>query len=119
MRVLHHLFSKPFELVCRLGLAYAGSHRDDLISLLLPHVADETVSMEIASLSALALGFIGVGSCNYEVTSSILQTLMEREDSDLNEKWARFMALGLALLFLGKAFNAGWALDLLYFLSLS
>lgn len=58
--------------------------------------------MEIASLSALALGFIGVGSCNYEVTSTILQTLMEREDSQLNEKWARFMALGLALIFLGK-----------------
>jgi hypothetical protein len=64
--------------------------------------------MEIASLSALALGFIGVGSCNYEVTSTILQTLMEREDSHLNEKWARFMALGLALLFLGKTFH-GWA----------
>lgn len=88
-----------------LGLAYAGSHREDLISLLLPHIADEAISMEIASLSALALGFIGVGSCNYEVTSTILQTLMEREDSQLTEKWARFMALGLALLFLGEFTN--------------
>lgn len=58
--------------------------------------------MEIASLSALALGFIGVGSCNYEVTSTILQTLMERDDKQLNEKWGRFMVLGLALQFLGQ-----------------
>jgi len=85
-------------------MSYVGSHREDLIALLIPHVQDETVSMEIASLSALSLGFIGVGSCNGEVASTILQTLMEREDSQLSEKWARFMALGLALLFLGKTF---------------
>lgn len=86
-----------------LGLAYAGSHRDDLCGLLLPHVADDGVSMEIASLTALALGFIFVGSCNGEITSTILQTLMEREDKELHEKWARFMALGLALLYLGMS----------------
>jgi 26S proteasome regulatory subunit N1 len=30
-----------------MGFAYAGSHRDDLLPLLLPHVADDGVSMEI------------------------------------------------------------------------
>ncbi|KAH9942824.1 armadillo-type protein [Amylocystis lapponica] len=84
-----------------LGLAYAGSHREDLLALLLPHVADETVSMEIASLAALALGFIFVGSGNGEIASTILQTLMERDDKQLEEKWARYMALGLALVYLG------------------
>ncbi|TFK41669.1 armadillo-type protein [Crucibulum laeve] len=87
-----------------LGLAYAGSHREDLLPFLLPHVADDTVSMEIASLAALALGFIFVGSENGEVTGTILQTLMEkfdRADKSLDEKWARFMALGLGLLYLG------------------
>ncbi|KAG6831057.1 hypothetical protein H0H92_012980 [Tricholoma furcatifolium] len=87
-----------------LGLAYAGSHREDLLALLLPHVADESVSMEIASLAALALGFIFVGSENGDVTGTVLQTLMEkaeREDKSLDEKWARFMALGLGLLYLG------------------
>jgi 26S proteasome regulatory subunit N1 len=88
-----------------LGLAYAGSHREDLLTLLLPHVADENVSMEIASLSALALGFVFVGSANGEVNSTISQTLMERVERDpksLGEKWGRFMALGLALLYLGE-----------------
>lgn len=85
-----------------LGLAYAGSHREDLLTLLLPQVGDDSVTMEVASLSALALGFIFVGSENGEITSTILQTLMEREDKALDEKWARFMALGLALLYLGS-----------------
>ncbi|KAG6857037.1 hypothetical protein H0H87_010391 [Tephrocybe sp. NHM501043] len=87
-----------------LGLAYAGSHREDLLSFLLPHVADDSVSMEIASLAALALGFIFVGSENGEVTATILQTFMEKAehaDKSLDEKWARFMALGLGMLYLG------------------
>ncbi|KAG6873884.1 hypothetical protein C0995_009663 [Termitomyces sp. Mi166 len=87
-----------------LGLAYAGSHREDLLPFLLPHVADDAVSMEIASLAALALGFVFVGSENGEVTGTILQTLMEkaeREDKALDEKWARYMVLGLGLLYLG------------------
>ncbi|ETW75927.1 hypothetical protein HETIRDRAFT_54132 [Heterobasidion irregulare TC 32-1] len=85
-----------------LSFAYAGSQREDILSLLLPLVADDSVSMEIASLSALAIGFIFVGSENGEASSTILQTLMERDDKVLEEKWARFMGLGLALLYLGE-----------------
>ena len=84
-----------------LGLAYAGAQRADIMDLILPYVADEGVSMEIASLASLALGFIFVGSGNGEIASTILQTLMEREDKYLDEKWARYMVLGLALLYLG------------------
>jgi len=57
--------------------------------------------MEISSLAALALGFVFVGSGNGEVAGTILQAMMEREEKDLNDKWARFLGLGLALLFLG------------------
>jgi 26S proteasome regulatory subunit N1 len=84
-----------------LGLAYAGSHRENLLPLLLQHVADDSVSMEIASLSVLAIGFVFVGSGSGDVAGTILQTLMEREDKYLDEKWARFMVLGLAFLYLG------------------
>jgi 26S proteasome regulatory subunit N1 len=87
-----------------LALAYAGSHREDLLQLLIPHISDDA-TMEIASLATLALGFIFVGSENGEITSTILQTLMEkaeRGDVGLDEKWARFMALGLGLLYLGE-----------------
>lgn len=57
--------------------------------------------MEIASLAALSLGFIFVGSEHGDVASTILQTLMERDEKALDEKWSRFMVLGLALLYLG------------------
>lgn len=88
-----------------LGMAYAGSHREDIIPLLLPHVADDGVSMEIASLATLSLGFIFVGSQHGEISETILQVLMEKSekgDKSLDEKWARFMVLGLGLLYLGK-----------------
>lgn len=92
-----------------LGLAYAGSHREDILPFLLPHVADDTVTMEISSLAALALGFIFVGSENGEVTATILQTFMDKfdkeDDKSLDEKWARFMALGLGLLYLGECIS--------------
>ncbi|GAA5826816.1 hypothetical protein JCM11251_002904 [Rhodosporidiobolus azoricus] len=85
-----------------IGIAYAGTQREDIRDLLLPAIADTTVSLEIASMSALALGFVFVGSCDGEVTSAVLQTMMEREEAELKEKWGRFLALGLALLYLGR-----------------
>ncbi|KAJ7456356.1 armadillo-type protein [Mycena galericulata] len=91
------------SVIMGLGMAYAGSHREDLLQLLIPHISDD-VSMEVASLATLALGFIFVGSENGEITSTILQTITEkaeRSDGGLDEKWARFMALGLGLLYLG------------------
>jgi len=87
-----------------LGLAYCGSHREDIISYILPHVSDDSVSMEVSSLAALSLGFIFVGSKNGDISSSMLQTLLEKHeasDKGLDEKWAKFFVLGLALLFLG------------------
>jgi len=71
------------------------------MGLLLPVVADDSLSMEIISLAALSLGFIFVGSGNGEVASTILQVMMERDDKTLDEKWGRFLSLGLALLYLG------------------
>lgn len=72
------------------------------MGLLLSVVADDSLSMEIISLAALSLGFIFVGSGNGEVASTILQVMMERDDKALDEKWGRFLSLGLALLYLGS-----------------
>lgn len=74
------------------------------MELLLPAIGDGTVTMEIAAISALALGFIFVGSSNGDVAMAILQTMMEREEAELKEKWGRFLGLGLALLYLGQSF---------------
>ncbi|KAF7353834.1 26S proteasome regulatory subunit RPN1 [Mycena venus] len=55
----------------------------------------------LLSLATLALGFIFVGSKNGEITGTILMEKAERGDTGLDEKWARYMALGLGLLYLG------------------
>lgn len=53
-------------------------------------------------VTALSAGMIAVGSCNGEVTSTILQTLMEKGASELKDTFARFLALGVGLTFLGR-----------------
>ena len=87
---------------CRLGLAYAGSNREDVLGLMLPVLGDSKSNMEVVGMAALACGMIAVGTCNGEVTSTILQTMMERSEADLKETYSRYLALGLALCFLGK-----------------
>jgi 26S proteasome regulatory subunit N1 len=72
------------------------------MELLLPLVADTTVTMELSSLAALSIGLVYSSSCDGEITSTILQTLMERDESNLKDPYARMMAVGLALLFVGK-----------------
>ncbi len=54
-------------------------------------------------MAALAIGIIYVGTCDEDAAQSILQTLMEKEEKDLQENsFTRLFALGLGLLFLGQ-----------------
>lgn len=86
----------------RLGIAYAGSSKEEIHELLSPLVTDTGLSMEIASLAALSLGMTYNGTTNGDIVSSILQTLMEREPVQLSDKFGKFMGVGLGLMFLGK-----------------
>ena len=45
---------------------------------------------------------IAVGSCHGDLTESFLQIMMERDASDLGKTHVRYLALALALLYLGK-----------------
>lgn len=83
-----------------LALAYGGSGRADIAETLMPLIGDSSVT--VASMAALALGHVFVGTCEGEVASCIIQTMMERDAFDLNKPVARFLCLGLALLFTGK-----------------
>ncbi|KAF2121132.1 26S proteasome non-ATPase-like protein regulatory subunit 2 [Lophiotrema nucula] len=86
-----------------LGLAYAGSNKTELLDLLLPIIADSGLDMQLSAMAALSLGMIFVGSANGDVTDTIVNTLMDDDRaSQLKDKWTRFMALGLALLFFGQ-----------------
>ena len=85
-----------------LGLAYAGSNREDVLSLLLPVLSNAKSSMEAIGVAAMACGLVAVGSCNGDVTSALLQTLMEKSEVELKDTFARFLPLGLGLTYLGK-----------------
>ncbi|KEY74234.1 hypothetical protein S7711_00392 [Stachybotrys chartarum IBT 7711] len=89
--------------IMALGLAYAGSNREDVLELLLPVISDSAEEMQISAMAALACGLVFVGSSNSEVSEAIVTTLMDEDrKSQLTDKWTRFLALGLGLLFFGR-----------------
>ncbi|KAK4199646.1 putative 26S proteasome regulatory subunit rpn-1 [Triangularia verruculosa] len=89
--------------VMGLGLAYAGSNKTELLEFLLPIITDTTQEMRVSAMAALACGLVFVGSSNPEVTEAIITTLLDDDrKSQLTDKWTRFLALGLGLLFFGR-----------------
>ncbi|PHH80781.1 hypothetical protein CDD82_1509 [Ophiocordyceps australis] len=90
------------------GLALLGdseklTHPHPLIKLLLPIISDTSQDMQISAMAALSCGLVSVGSSNPDVSEAIMTTLLDDErQSQLTNKWTRFMALGLGLLFYGK-----------------
>uniref|UniRef100_A0A8C9SC40 26S proteasome non-ATPase regulatory subunit 2 n=1 Tax=Scleropages formosus TaxID=113540 RepID=A0A8C9SC40_SCLFO len=100
--VLHNSNIMRIGAIFGLGLAYAGSNREDVLSLLLPVMGDSKSSMEVVGVTALACGMISVGSCNGDVTSTIVQTIMEKSEQELKDTYARWLPLGLGLNHLGK-----------------
>ena len=86
-----------------LGVAYAGSNREDLLEQLLPMVGDTGLEMQLSAMAALSLGLIFVGSAHADVSEAIVQTFLDEDrNKQLKDKWTRFMALALALLYFGQ-----------------
>lgn len=86
-----------------LGLAYAGSNKEELLEMLLPIVTDTNLDMQLSAMAALSLGLIFVGSSHGEVADALMNTLLDEDrTSQLKDKWTRFMALGLGLIFFGQ-----------------
>jgi 26S proteasome regulatory subunit N1 len=96
-----------------LGLAYAGSQREELRDLLVPILADSSLALDISAMAALSLGLIFVGSCDGDVAMVILQAMTERDEAQLKTKWSQFLSLGLALLYVGRQEDADATLEVL------
>lgn len=97
-----------------LGIAYAGSGREEIVELLMMVIDSENTGPEAmmeCSLAGLALGMICIGKCDEDVGSSLVQKLMEASDQDLDHSHARYLCLGLGLLFLGKMEKADAMLE--------
>ncbi|KAF7287448.1 regulatory particle non-ATPase 1 [Rhynchophorus ferrugineus] len=100
--VLHNAPIMRTGAILGLGLAYVGSNREAVLSLLFPVFTDPKSNMEVIGMAALACGMIAVGSGNSQVTTTIMQTLMEKSDTELKDTYARFLPLGIGLCHLGK-----------------
>ncbi|KAF2226945.1 armadillo-type protein [Elsinoe ampelina] len=86
-----------------LGMAYAGSAREEFLELLIPMIGDTSLEMQLSAVAALSLGLIFVGTGNSDVSEAIIQTFLDEDrNKQLKDKWTRFMALALALLFFGQ-----------------
>ena len=90
----------------RLGIAYIGTRKEPLLHVLLPllDVSEDTpLNLEIIGMGSLALGLIFGGSGNPEITSTIIQSLMSLQESDLEHPFVQLMLLGLSFLFLSRS----------------
>lgn len=93
--VLHNSNIMRIGAIVGLGLAYAGSNRHEVLSLLVPVLSDAKSNPETVGVAGLALGMIAVGSCNDCVTTAIMHTLMDKTEADLKDSYYRFLPLGL------------------------
>ena len=96
------------------GIAYAGTGREDVMDLLLLVLEQEKTGQEAmleVSLAGLALGMIYVGKCDDSAGGAIVQKMMEASDDDLDHSHARYLCIGLGLLFLGKMEKADAMLE--------
>jgi len=96
-----------------LGLAYAGSAREEVLELLMPLVADIETSLEVVAMAALSLGLTFVGTCNEDISQALLSVLMERDQQVLQkDTLTRLICLAIGLLYLGKQQEVEVALEL-------
>ncbi|XP_065095519.1 26S proteasome non-ATPase regulatory subunit 2 [Ochlerotatus camptorhynchus] len=103
--VLHQNSTMRIGAILGLGLAYAGSNRSVVLELIGSVFSSERrtgSTMEVMGIAALSLGMIAVGSCNSDVTEVLLQTIMDRSELELKDTYARFLPLGLGLVYLGR-----------------
>jgi len=95
--------SKSLKIAAMMGTAvsHANWRREDIATVMLGHIAEET-SIEISAMAALTCGFTYVGSGDGEISNTILQSLMEWEEKDLDSEWAIFYSVALGLIFMGE-----------------
>ena len=89
------------DIFLRLGLAYCGSNREDVLELIKPVLTDKKSTPEVMGVAAIALGMISVGHANASVSEAILAFLMEKTEKELSNSFMLFLPLALGLNYLG------------------
>jgi len=85
-----------------LGMSYAGSAHEELSAMLSEILAEPDVPMDVLSITAYSLGLIFVGTCNADIAGLISDILFSKSEEQFKSPYAKFLCLGLGLLYLGK-----------------
>jgi len=85
-----------------LGLAYAGTQKEEVAQLLNEVILDDSTPLEVVAFAALSLGLVFCGTCHEECVQAIVQALMMRPEKDHENAFVHFLCLGLGLLFLQR-----------------
>eukprot|EP01100_Stratorugosa_tubuloviscum_P001671 TRINITY_DN1378_c0_g1_i1.p1 TRINITY_DN1378_c0_g1~~TRINITY_DN1378_c0_g1_i1.p1 ORF type:complete len:865 (-),score=424.26 TRINITY_DN1378_c0_g1_i1:147-2741(-) len=83
-----------------LGIAYAGTAREDILSSIEPFL-ESSVDPKLTCFASLAVGQIFAGTGHSKATGLLVQVLLESEDI-LSNNFSRFLCLGLGLIYLGR-----------------
>lgn len=84
-----------------LGIAYAGSSKNELRQLLEPIINDQNLPMETCVCAALSAALVHISDCDEDVSNSILTSLMEFTEENLNKPIAKLFGVAIGLNFLG------------------
>ena len=96
-----------------LGLAYAGSGREDISESLNEIIIDENLSVEVSGNAALALSMIHVSEVDEEVIQTIISPLMEFNNETLDSQDTPLFSIALALNYLGQQTEVDTILEML------
>ncbi|XP_076259804.1 26S proteasome non-ATPase regulatory subunit 2-like [Rhynchophorus ferrugineus] len=86
-----------------IGLAYAGSQRDDVLKLILPTL-NTSKSLEVLAITSIACGLVSLGKNDNDVPSTILNVMIEKHGTDpesLKSVHMKLISLGVALCYFG------------------
>ncbi len=67
-------------------------------------LGDPNASMEVIGVASLSLGLIAIGSADGDVTSTLMQTLLEKSEIELKDTFSKYLALSIGLIYLGCLF---------------
>ncbi|KAI3381221.1 hypothetical protein SNEBB_002698 [Seison nebaliae] len=94
-----------------LGIAYAGTQRKDVVQLIMEGMENSPNDMDVMGIAAISMGLIAVGSCDGEITTTILQKLIEMNENDKlsmklrSSPFSKYLIIGLGLLYMGSGEN--------------
>ncbi|KAL1512972.1 hypothetical protein ABEB36_002467 [Hypothenemus hampei] len=86
-----------------IGIAYAGSYRDDILDLI-SAVLSNSCSLEVLGITSISCGLVSLGKPQTGIPSIILNTMIElntKDPDNCKSIFMRLMALGLSLCYYG------------------